>query len=709
MAEHQGDEELDGIAIVGMGGRFPGARNIDELRRDFRAGVDRVVTFTEAEMLAAGARQSDIESPRYVPAGAPLEDIDLFDAPFFGVSPREAEAMDPQHRLFLEVAWEAFERAGHDPGSFPGLVGVFAGSSASGYQRMVFADASIVGALGTIGVMHGTEKDHLTARVSYKLDLRGPCVCVQTACSTSLVAICLACQSLLDHECDMALAGGVGVNASQRAGYEYREGGLASPDGRCRAFDAAAAGSVWGNGLGVLVLRRLADALADGDHVHAVLKGACLNNDGSRKVGYTAPSVDGIADVVAAAQALAMVEPDDIGFVVAHGTGTPLGDTAEVAALTRVFRAKTQRRQFCALGSSEPNIGHLDAASGVASLLRGILAVEHGELPPNLHYERANPALALEQSPFYVNTVLRPWPVTSGPRRAGVNSLGIGGTNAHVIVEQAPSRPPSGPARSIQILTLSARSEAALERAVADLADYLARHPEVPLADVAYTGHIGRRAFPFRRAFIGRDRAALLAALTAPSSSERVVVASAPGHVEDAELARIQALGQVWAGGGEVDWVGFHRGETRRRVPLPTYPFERRRYWVSPRASSEAAGASVTAAGDKHPRPALCTEYMAPATEDERRVAGIWGDLLGMSEVGIHDNFLELGGHSLLATRVLAWVREEMGVEVPLVSFFEEPTVAALARRIEAIRAGGQGSAGNKIPRARRERRGNPA
>lgn len=690
MVDQRG-EDLDGVAVVGMSGRFPGARGVDALWRDLRAGVERVVTFTEAELRAAGATEEQICSPRYVRAGAPLEGADLFDAPFFGVSAREAEAMDPQHRLFLEVAWEALERAGHDPATFPGLVGVFAGSSTSGYQRLAFADPALVGALGTVGVLLGTEKDHLAARASYKLDLRGPCVCVQTACSTSLVAVALACQSLLGHECDLALAGGVTVRAAQRAGYEHREGDLVSPDGHCRAFDAAAAGTVWGNGVGVVVLRRLADALADGDHVHAVILGAAINNDGARKVGYTAPSVAGLSEVIAAAQALAGVSPETIGFVEAHGTGTPLGDSVEVAALTRVFRERTERRGICALGSIKTNIGHLDAAAGVASLIKAVLAIEHGEVPATLHYRQPNPALDLPRSPFFVNAETTLWP-GSGPRRAGVGAFGIGGTNAHVILEQAPPRAPTGPSRSIPLLTLSARSEPALHRAAADLAAHLEAHPDLDLADVAHTLRVGRRAFPLRRAVAGRSREEILAALRRP---ERVMVG--------AEHPQLRAAAEAWVGGEDVDWKPFHEGEARRRVPLPTYPFEGRRYWPSPREGTAShAPAATPLAGEKHPRPELREPFVAPRTEEERRVAQLWGDLLGIAEVGAHDDFLELGGHSLLATRALSWIREEMGVEIPLARFFEGRTVAAVATLIAAARAEGRERDAGRIPRAPR-------
>jgi acyl transferase domain-containing protein len=701
--EDQHDDEIDGIAVVGMSGRFPGARDVEELWRDLRAGVERIVPFTEADLRAEGVSTEALANPHYVRAGAPLEGADLFDAPFFGVSPREAQGMDPQHRLFLEVAWEALERAGHDPAAFPGPIGVFAGSSASGYQQLALADPALVDALGWMGVVLGTEKDHLTTRASHKLDLRGPSVCVQTACSTSLVAVCLACQSLLGHECDMALAGGVSVRAHQRVGYEAHEGGLGSPDGHCRAFDARAAGTVWGNGIGVVALRRLADALADGDHVHAVIRGTAVNNDGSRKVGYTAPSVSGLADVISAAQALAGVHPDDLGFIEAHGTGTPLGDSVEVAALAQVFRARTERRGFCALGSIKPNIGHLDAAAGVTSLIKAILAVEHGELPPTLHFTRPSPGLELDRSPFYVSAELAPWPSSAGPRRAGVEAFGIGGTNAHVILEQAPPRPPSAPSQRVQVIALSARSEAALDRAAADLATWLDRHPDASLADVAHTTQVGRRAFAVRRAIVGRSREEILAALASLAYGR----ASLP-DLEQGDAEPVIAMARAWAAGRDVDWTEAHAGEARRRVPLPTYPFEGQRYWPSARreVAREAAAPTPLAERERHPRSSLGLGQVlvAPETDEERRIAAIWGELLGLEEVGTKDSFLDLGGHSLLATRVVSRIRHELGVDIPLPRFFEEPTIASLARLVVAARGRGTGtSASGGIPRAPRK------
>jgi acyl transferase domain-containing protein/acyl carrier protein len=540
MDDDRDSVEFDGIAIIGMAGRFPGARDVEAFWQNLRAGVESIVGLSEDEMLAAGVSPDELADPDYVRAGAPIDDVELFDAAFFGYSPREAESIDPQQRFFLESAWTALERAGYDPAAYAGAIGVFAGCGTSSYLPLLQMDPVLMGALGRDQLVLGNDKDSLTTRVSYKLNLRGPSVTVQTACSTSLVAVCVACQSLLAHECDMALAGGATIVLPQRTGYWHEEGGIMAPDGHCRAFDAAARGTVGGNGVGVVVLKRLADALADGDHVHAVLRGFALNNDGALKVGFTAPSVQGQAEVIGMALALAGVEPDDISYVETHGTGTPLGDPIEIAALTRVFRAKTARRQFCAIGSLKSNVGHLVAAAGVASLIKTVMALEHRELPPSLHFERPNPKLDLENSPFYVNTRLTPWSSPRGPLRAGVSSFGFGGTNAHVIVEEAPPRPSSGPSRRLQLLTLSARSEAALARVADDMREHLARHPDAPIADVAYTCHVGRRAWPLRRAVVGDGAAAVCEALASEISprsipcrqeaSERPIVFLFPGQ-----------------------------------------------------------------------------------------------------------------------------------------------------------------------------------
>ena len=501
-----------GIAIVGMSGRFPGAADLEQFWANLRDGVESISRFTPEELLAAGEDPELIRDPAYVPARGVVEGADLFDAPFFGYSPREAEITNPQQRLFLESAWAALEDAGYVPDSAPGRVGVFAGTTSNGYWLGLVA-AAAAGSLDPLQVTLGNEKDFLATRVSYELNLRGPSLGVQTACSTSLVAVHLACRSLLAGECDMALAGGVTVMVPQRRGYLYQDGGIASPDGHCRAFDAAAKGTVSGDGVGVVVLKRLADAVAAGDAVRAVIRGSALTNDGAGKLGYTVPSVDGQAAAIREAQASAGIEPGSIDYVEAHGTGTPLGDPVEVAALLQVFAGPDARPESCGLGSLKTNVGHLDAAAGVGGLIKTVLALEYGALPPSLHFERLNPQIDLAGSPLYVNRSLRPWPRGERPRRAGVSSFGIGGTNAHVVLEEPARRPASPTARSPQLLALSARSEAALDRIAGRLADHLESRPDLSLADVAFTLQVGRKAFAHRRSLVAEDLPAAIAAL----------------------------------------------------------------------------------------------------------------------------------------------------------------------------------------------------
>jgi acyl transferase domain-containing protein/acyl carrier protein len=503
-----GAEGFEEIAVVGMAGRFPGASDPAELWRNLRAGVESISYFSDAELLAAGVDPALLVNPRYVRARGVLEGAELFDSGLFGLSPREAAITDPQQRVFLECAWEALEQAGIDPETFAGRIGVYAGAVFSTYLLHNLLPNAAAQDEGWQMVL-ANDKDTLATRVSYKLNLRGPSLTVQTSCSTSLVAVHLARQSLLDYECDVALAGGVAVRSAQTSGYLYQEAGIVSPDGHCRPFDARARGTVFGSGVGLVVLKRLSNALADGDTVRAILKSSALNNDGSGKVGFTAPSVDGQAEVIARALTLGEIDPETVTYVETHGTATTLGDPIEIAGLTRAFRSSGGRRRgYCAIGSIKSNLGHLDAAAGIAGLIKTVLALEHREIPPSLHFERPNPQLDLAASPFFVNDRLRPWE-GQGPLRAGVSSFGIGGTNAHVVVEEAPELPAtSEPARPWQLLVISAFTPTALEAATARFAGHLRAGPgqEQELADVAFTLQVGRRALPWRRAVVCRSR-----------------------------------------------------------------------------------------------------------------------------------------------------------------------------------------------------------
>ncbi|MCC5616010.1 SDR family NAD(P)-dependent oxidoreductase [Nostoc sp. CHAB 5836] len=500
-------DDNDEIAIIGINGRFPGANNVDKFWENLRDGVESISHFTDEELLASGIEPTLLNDPNYVKASSIVEGIELFDAAFFGYTPREAEITDPQHRIFLESAWEALESAGYDSESYQGKIGVYAGVTNSNYLfTNLYSNQDLMESVDALNIFIGNEKDNLSTQTSYKLNLTGPSINVQNNCSTSLIAVHLACQSLLYGESDIALAGGVSIaKLPQKSGYQYQEGVLCSPDGHCRTFDANAKGTIFGDGLGIVVLKRLADAVADGDFIHAVIKGSAINNDGSLKVGYTAPSVNGQREVILEALALADVEPDSISYIEAHGTATPLGDPIEIKALTQAFRASTNKKSFCAIGSVKSNIGHLDTAAGVTGLIKTVLALKHKQIPPSLHFEKPNPEIDFANSPFYVNTKLSAWKTNNLPRRAGVSSFGVGGTNAHVILEEAPVIETSNASRPWQLLLLSAKTSTALESATTNLATYLQQHPNINLPDVAYTLQVGRRAFDHRRLVVCQD------------------------------------------------------------------------------------------------------------------------------------------------------------------------------------------------------------
>ena len=997
------------IAIIGMTGRFPDANTLERFWSNLRDGVNSVHAITAEELRQAGVDEATINADDYRKFAAVLTDFDRFDANFFGISPREAEIMDPQHRLFLECSWEALEHAGYSPRTYAGAIGVFAGTADSEYlYENILSNPRLIESLGSRSVRMANQKDLLCGRVAYELNLRGPAVVVLTACSTSLVAVHVACQSVLNGECDMALAGGVALHNLRKLGYPYVEGGVNSTDGKCRAFDAGATGIVDGSGVGIVVLKKLADARRDGDTIHAVIRGSAINNDGAHKISFTAPSVERQAAVISEALAVADVTADTIAYVEAHGTGTILGDPIEFTALTQAFSATSSRRQFCALGSVKTNLGHLDTAAGVAGLIKTVLALGHGEIPPSLHFEHPNPHIKFDTSPFFVNATLSPWPESGFPWRAGVSSFGVGGTNAHVILEAAPAAEQSGPSRSVQLLLLSAKTPAALAATANNLAAFLEAHPETNLADVAYTLESGREPFRYRRSVTCADVGAAIKALrsaaaVAPSSpvagkpprvvfmipgggtqyvnmarelydSEatfravvdecaalllpildldvRTVLFPEPGQIEAAEallkqpqlivgalfsieyaLARqleawgvrpdalvghshgeyvaaclagvfsladaltiviararligtmpaanmvavllpaeevqsrlgdgvwlacsnsrrsctvagtqgatnrlaerltaegvefqllqgwpgshsglmepilepfrrvfenvhlsppqlpylsnltgdwitpeqatdpgywvahlrntvrfsdctgrllaspghlfvevgpgrtlsnlltrdvpagqsvlaiptlprrdaegssltsvLQGLGQLWAGGGAIDVDALHRGERRHRIPLPTYPFERKRYWITPGAALHASRTSheaqeadtqtaqspeLTASGGAvagsslYGRPALETPFVAPQSRIEQSLCEIWESILGVTPIGVNDNFFLLGGSSLIAIQLVSRIRTNFNVEIPLKTLFRESCVAAQAREIE--------------------------
>jgi len=521
------------IAVIGMSCRFPGANNTAELWANLCEGVESISFFSVDQLLASGVERSTLENPNYVRAGSVISDIDKFDASFFGLNAREAESMDPQERVFMECAWHALEDAACDPGRYSGSIGVYAGCAMSTYLYELYRNPDFVSTVGHLQILIGNDKDYLTTHTSYKLNLRGPSINVQTTCSTSLVAVCLACEGLQSRQCDMALAGGICIRVPQHVGYYYEPGGIFSPDGHCRVFDASAQGVVFGNGVGIVVLKRLDDALRDGDSIYAVIRGAAINNDGAPKASYAAPGMDGQAQVIALAHARAGVKPDSIGYIEAHGTGTTVGDPIEIAALKRVFGVNGRRRKHrCAVGSIKSNIGHLDHAAGIAGFMKAVLSIEHKQIPPSLHFRTPNPEIDFANSPLYVNHRLTEWKSGKSPRRAGVSAFGIGGTNAHVVLQEAPTAVSAPSSRPHQLLLLSAKSLPALESITYAMADHISRNPDLAAADLAYTTHVGRAAFGYRRAIAYRNVSDLLSRIQDRLMSDRDVGIALTGKLK---------------------------------------------------------------------------------------------------------------------------------------------------------------------------------
>ncbi len=614
---------LNAIAIIGMACRFPGANHVDAFWENIKEGVESVSEFSDAELAASGVPPSLLNNPDYVKKGFVIDDPASFDAGFFGYSPREAETMDPQHRLFLETAWQAFEDAAYVPDAFTGEIGIFAGAKLSTYLINQLPRQSLTGSIAGFQTLIGNDKDYLTSRVSYKLNLRGPSICVQTACSTSLVAVHMACESLLSGACDMALAGGAAIMVPQKEGYLFQEGMILSPDGRCRPFDARAKGIAGGNGVGAVLLKPLEAAIADRDRIHAVILGSAVNNDGDGKAGYTAPSMAGQSAVIREALNISQVNPDTIDYIEAHGTGTEIGDPMEISALTRVFSEKTGRKEFCGIGSVKANIGHLDTAAGVASLIKTVMALKHNTLPPSPNFRQPNPRINFSDTPFFVNDTRKEWVRNSHPRRAGVSSFGFGGTNAHVILEEAPDHPAKQASQyPLHLLTLSAKNQNALTRQIHNYLSFLESNPDVLIEEICFTANTGRSHFPYRFAAIAASKDDLHLQLTAavqenPSPNlfrghagdgiTPEVNFDAPAKVFDQNrfadivsdshtlephyhlpiswtdkdecLLFLSALGKLYVMGATIDWKGFYHQCTPQRISLPTYPFEKKRHW----------------------------------------------------------------------------------------------------------------------------------
>jgi amino acid adenylation domain-containing protein/non-ribosomal peptide synthase protein (TIGR01720 family) len=720
MAETDGATGLE-IAVIGMSGRFPGAKNLDEFWENLKNGIESLCFYAEEELENSGIEPGLFNLSNYIKAGGGLlENIDYFDAGFFDYVPNEAVVMDPQMRIFHECAWEALENAGYNPHSYQEKIGLYAGVSSSTNWENLVAQSGKAEQTGIFVTSLLANSGFLSTRVAYKLNLKGPTFILQSACSTSLAAVDQACRGILTGECNMAMAGGVSVSPVRRKGYIYKEGMLRSADGHCRAFDAKAKGAVPGEGVGVVLLKLLENATADGDTIHAVIKGSAVNNDGNRKVGYAAPSIEGQAEVIRAALLMAEIEPRTITYVEANGTCTPLGDPVEIEALKQGFG--TDEKGFCKIGSIKTNVGHLDAAAGAAAFIKVVLALKHRQIPPSLNFETPNPKINFETTPFIVNTTLTGWNHDTHPLRAGVNSFGIGGTNVHVVLEESPGFrgqsqgrggvSPPGQSRQYQLILLSAKTPTALETMKENLAVYLKKNPGINLVDAAYTLQVGRKSLPHRWMAVCPGVKETIAALTSPGNGENHTVSPGqerPGIEKPSKGAGLNKdsltrLGRLWLHGHEIDWGDFYAREKPRRIPLPTYPFERQRYWIDDtglatdrdkskiKASTPKPGRELPdreKVYPRYPRPQLPTPYAAPYTETQNILVQTWKTRFGYEQIGVRDDFLQLGGDSLKAVTLISAIHKQLNVEIPLPVFFSNLTIEKLAQYIDQSGTGG--------------------
>lgn len=592
----------EAIAIIGMAGRFPGANNLKQFWENLCLGQESITFFSDKELLEAGITKEEINEASYVKAKGLIQDVDKFDAKFFGILPKEAIVMDPQHRILLECTWTALEDAGYYSEENAGRVAVFTGCGFNTYYpKIICQNVEFAHETGDFNAAIGNGTDYLSSLISYKFNLTGPSITVQTACSTSLVAITLAYNSLLEYQCDMAIAGGVSAFFPIKSGYHYQKELIFSADGHCRPLDANGTGTLFGMGVGIVILKRLVDAIKDKDHIYAVIRGAAVNNDGSNKVGYTAPTQSGQTNVIIEAQTLAQIDPGTLQFIEAHATGTQIGDPIEIAALTDAFKGKTDKKQFCALGTLKANIGHLDAAAGVAGFIKTVLVLKNQKIPPAVNFQIPNPKINFQDSPFYVPITLQEWKSHEKSRRAAVSSFGVGGTNAHVVLEEAPpiSLNQNTSLKPYYLITLSARSENALKQKLLDLERWLMEVNQEPsLENISYTLNVGRKHFEKRFACVASTTQQLLAKLNEINEGREEFkqdnksdMESVSHLIEDLEESQIIdpdryqekliALSQYYLNGEDaIDWQRLHRHESKQRISLPTYPFERIRYWV---------------------------------------------------------------------------------------------------------------------------------
>ncbi|MCP4049834.1 MAG: SDR family NAD(P)-dependent oxidoreductase [bacterium] len=573
------NKSVDGIAVTGIAGRFPGAENTSDFWHNLVNGVDSISFFTEQELIESDVKSNIFQQDNYVKAKGIIKDIEYFDYSFFGYSPKEAAYIDPQQRIFLECAWHALEDAGFDPYSYQGITGIFCGTGFNNYLQQNITDfKNPLSSSRSYSTYIGNEKDMLATRVAYKLNLTGPCLTIQTACSTSLVAVHMACQSLLCYESDINLAGGVSIHLPSKSGYVCSENFIGSNNGQTRTFDAKASGTVISQGAGIVVLKRLEDAINDNDHIYAVIKSSAINNDGAAKAGYTAPGITGQRNLIETCLELAEFPADTVSYIEAHGTGTPVGDPIEIAALTQAFQKQTSKKQYCAIGSVKTNIGHTDCASGVTGLIKTCLALKNKKIPASLHFETANPHIDFENSPFYINTQLSDWKDSGCPRRAGVSSFGIGGTNAHVMLEEHPQINKNSSNDVYHLITLSAKSSTALKKKCEDMCFFLEKNPELSLEDIAYTLNTGRKVFEYRLFIISKNIKEIIKDLKADFKNHKPNISGK--KEKNKKYSELFKLGSEWLNGDNIDWESFYQNSPAKKTSLPLYPFEKKYCWL---------------------------------------------------------------------------------------------------------------------------------
>lgn len=665
------------IAIIGMAGRFPMSKDIDQFWSNIKNGVESISFFSEKELIQSGVSSETLNQENYIRAKGFLDGATLFDANFFDFTPHEAETLDPQFRLFLEVAWEALENAAYDPSQTSKKFGVFAGSSSFGsyYINNLIPQNKENSLSQDFSLLTNNAKDFLAPLIGYKLNLTGPCITVQTACSTSMVAIAMACENLLASRCDIALAGGVSITTPLKSGYLFQEGMVLSQDGHCRSFDAKASGTVPGNGLGVLILKRLSQAIADHDHIHAVIKGFAVNNDGNNKMNFSSPSIDGQREVIQSALSMAKISPDEISYIETHGTATRLGDPLEIEALRDVF-ADVKTKKSIALGALKPNIGHLDVASGVASVIKTIQALKYEAMPPTINFEQLNPEIDFSDTPFYINRIQTAWPQDKYPRTAGVSAFGIGGTNAHLILQESPQPKAAKKEKksSLMLLILSAKTRSALIRKRRSLIHVIESQPEISLTNIAYTLQIGRKSMQCRFACLCSSKEEAIKKLSDLDKQEILTTDKKTLTVsEKKNFQVIYSLAKAWLNNKTCDWTKIYKN-IPARIPLPTYPFESREYWISPKNQPHQNIQDVKMFDTTQ----LSIELL------EKKLIGIFKNFLGVDKINAIDDFYDLGGDSLLLLQIVAKIEKELKLTLPPKIIEKNSSVRSLAQFIKS-------------------------